>query len=168
MCGLALPSDPRIAAHSVRLACAASVCPLAQAKTRAGAGCRLLQQQIHRSAVPARRRKWLPRFVSSLRPKLPTLLDKSWWSMEATSFRKTRAVEANVLSCRSGTVLGDGLGCPKPVPLGPASAATTGGRLQTALSNAQNTLPDFTAQSERAPAKTPTLIRPAFDKWATS
>src|SRR5277367_4286160 len=62
---------------------------------------------IHRSAALARRRKWLPRFVFLLRPKLPTLLDKSWWLMEATSFRRTRAVEATVLSSQSDALLGD-------------------------------------------------------------
>src|SRR6266478_1607330 len=48
---------------------------------------------IHRLAAPARPTKWPPRFASSLRPKLPTSPDKSWWSMEATFSRKTRAAE---------------------------------------------------------------------------
>src|SRR5260370_13078397 len=48
---------------------------------------------IRRSAAPARRTKWLRRFASSLRPKLPISPDKSWWSMEVISFKRTRAAE---------------------------------------------------------------------------
>src|SRR5260370_15084254 len=48
---------------------------------------------IRRSAAPARRTKWLRRFASSLRPKLPISPDKSWWSMEGISFKRTRAAE---------------------------------------------------------------------------
>src|SRR5258708_23637294 len=48
---------------------------------------------IRRSAAPARRTKWPRRFASSLRLKLPTSPDKSWWSMEVISFKRTRAAE---------------------------------------------------------------------------
>src|SRR5712691_8391877 len=46
---------------------------------------------IRRWAAPVRRTKSPPRYASSLRPKLPTSPDKSWWSMEAISSRRTRA-----------------------------------------------------------------------------
>src|SRR5229473_177834 len=49
------------------------------------------QRFTHRSAGPARRTKSPPRSASWPRPKLPTSPDKSWWSMEATSSRRTRA-----------------------------------------------------------------------------
>src|SRR5437016_810327 len=48
---------------------------------------------IRRWAAPVRRTKSPPRYASSLRPKLPTSPDKSWWSMEATFSRRIRTAE---------------------------------------------------------------------------